>query len=115
MISKLKFSNLMAIVLLTFAVLSSFSFSKFDDDKKYGGIASVTLQVIDPKGDPTLLNAMHFDKVKPGDRRVLEVSVNCSESSYSDAQKALQYEISVKTKAYEKSVSSIRYDISSCD
>jgi hypothetical protein len=58
---------------------------------------------------------MNFDKVKPGDKRVIEVAVNCSESSYSDAQKALQYEVSTKTKAYEKSVSSIRYDISSCD
>lgn len=110
----IKKSSVFLLFIAVMAILTM-SFTKKANDKRYGGTASVTVQAIDPNGNHILLNEMHFDNVKPGDKRVIEVNTNCSHDSKTDAQADLQYNIKSETKSYEKQVSSISYNINSCD
>ncbi|WP_343532725.1 hypothetical protein [Pedobacter sp.] len=107
--------SLMVIVTIAIGLMS---FVANHADKKYGGTASVTVEV-DFAGT---LGATHQDiayyrtqGIKDGQRRTVEVSVLCDYTTEADAQRALQTEISYKKKVYEKATSSIKYDVSSCN
>ena len=82
------------------------SFTKKANDKLYGGTASATVEVFEK---------LPWDTKKVGDRRVVEVSTGCHNSSYVDAQNYLHGLVHSNLSSNEKLVSSISYNINSCD
>lgn len=114
--TNLKTSFLVLAFVIFSAILFSFSKTEKNAGKRFGGTASVIVEVDFskvPNGSRVFI--LQQQGIKEGDRRVIEVSVDCYKDSYSDVERALQDEISYDKQDYEKSVSSISYDISSCE
>lgn len=100
-------------IAVIFAVMLCFAFTI--KDKYYGGTASATAQVSFAgltKADAYVLKQ---DGIKEGDRRVLSASTSCTSKDVTGAKEDLKIGIETQLKNYEKLVSSISYEINSCE
>lgn len=94
-----------SLAIVIAAGLLSFSTMGKSDDRRYGGTASCTVEV--QEGG--------YSCGAKGERRVVEVSMTCYANSYADAQANLKGKIDGAMSWCEKQVSSISYNIHSCD
>ena len=108
----------LVIILSTVAFvlsISAFTVLNRDTTKKYGGSASVTVEAKSQTPNSDCAIKMFLDKASAGNKRVIDVTVECRYDNSLDAKEALAQEIKYDKKCYEQHASSITYDINGCE
>jgi hypothetical protein len=83
--------------------------------QRYGGSATVAVEAKRQIPDSPCAYTMFLDQVIVEDQRIIDVDVDCIYETESKAKSALAQEISNDIKCYERKMSSIIYDIDSCE